>query len=306
MKIFILFLFLCSSLISLAQTPYDSFAPEQSVKRLIRLPNTSFKVVNPETDDSIRCIDFDKNTLSLILSDEKGTEIKKVVLSTKDVKFVTMDPLAEKYYSISPYAYCAGNPVNAIDINGDSITILNLGAKQHMAMLIQNDVGKWQYFSVNGDNVYFSGRHKGGREFDDLNVGEWNTPQEFLDSEYNSIGDKNDKNSSKYEFTEAYVIPTTGEQDQIIRSAFMNISKNESYDILKNNCSTAVQRSMEAAGLITYNKETYNYRVPANRSLGESSFHIQYSSPRPILPSTSFKSIIRINPQGQIISKSRR
>jgi hypothetical protein len=33
-----------------------------------------------------------------------------------------MDPLAEKYYSISPYAYCGNNPVNAIDLRGDSIT----------------------------------------------------------------------------------------------------------------------------------------------------------------------------------------
>ena len=30
----------------------------------------------------------------------------------------TMDPLAEKYYSISPYAWCANNPVNNIDVNG--------------------------------------------------------------------------------------------------------------------------------------------------------------------------------------------
>lgn len=29
-----------------------------------------------------------------------------------------MDPLAEKYYSISPYAYCAGNPVNIVDPDG--------------------------------------------------------------------------------------------------------------------------------------------------------------------------------------------
>ena len=33
----------------------------------------------------------------------------------------TMDPLCEKYYNISPYVYCANNPINAIDINGDSI-----------------------------------------------------------------------------------------------------------------------------------------------------------------------------------------
>jgi len=28
------------------------------------------------------------------------------------------DDLREKYYSISPYAYCAGNPVRFIDVNG--------------------------------------------------------------------------------------------------------------------------------------------------------------------------------------------
>ncbi len=29
-----------------------------------------------------------------------------------------MDPLAEKYYSISPYAWCANNPINVVDLNG--------------------------------------------------------------------------------------------------------------------------------------------------------------------------------------------
>ena len=33
-------------------------------------------------------------------------------------RFTTMDPLAEKYYSISPYAYCAGNPVMFVDPDG--------------------------------------------------------------------------------------------------------------------------------------------------------------------------------------------
>ena len=30
-----------------------------------------------------------------------------------------VDPLAEKYYNVSPYAYCGDNPVNAIDPNGE-------------------------------------------------------------------------------------------------------------------------------------------------------------------------------------------
>jgi len=32
--------------------------------------------------------------------------------------WTSVDPLAEKYYSISPYAYCAGNPIRYVDIKG--------------------------------------------------------------------------------------------------------------------------------------------------------------------------------------------
>ena len=35
-----------------------------------------------------------------------------------DGAFNSIDPLAEKYYSMSPYAYCAGNPVNLVDPDG--------------------------------------------------------------------------------------------------------------------------------------------------------------------------------------------
>ena len=33
-------------------------------------------------------------------------------------RWTTMDPLAEKYYSVSPYAFCSGNPVNFVDPDG--------------------------------------------------------------------------------------------------------------------------------------------------------------------------------------------
>lgn len=32
-----------------------------------------------------------------------------------------MDPFAEKYYNLSPYLYCAGNPVNMLDPHGEKI-----------------------------------------------------------------------------------------------------------------------------------------------------------------------------------------
>lgn len=33
-------------------------------------------------------------------------------------RFTTIDPMSEKYYNFSPYAYCAGNPVNLLDSDG--------------------------------------------------------------------------------------------------------------------------------------------------------------------------------------------
>lgn len=108
----------------LAQTPYDNFAPEQSVKSMIKLPQTQFRVENTDSNSKISRVEFDKNTLSLNLLDKNGNVIKTQVLDSNEKKFLTMDPLAEKYYSISPYAYCANNPVNAIDLRGDSITYI--------------------------------------------------------------------------------------------------------------------------------------------------------------------------------------
>ena len=37
-------------------------------------------------------------------------------------RWTTMDPLAEKYYSVSPYAFCSGNPVNFVDWDGEDFT----------------------------------------------------------------------------------------------------------------------------------------------------------------------------------------
>ncbi|WP_304487932.1 RHS repeat-associated core domain-containing protein, partial [Dysgonomonas sp. Marseille-P4677] len=55
-------------------------------------------------------------------------------------RFTSVDPLAEKYYSISPYAYVANNPINAIDPRGDSIwfTIENNVATMHVTGKVIN------------------------------------------------------------------------------------------------------------------------------------------------------------------------
>ena len=43
-------------------------------------------------------------------------------------RFTTNDRFSEKYHSLSPYQYGANNPVNTIDINGDSLLIVTPAA----------------------------------------------------------------------------------------------------------------------------------------------------------------------------------
>ena len=46
-------------------------------------------------------------------------------LSPSFHRFTSMDPLCEKYYGISPYAYCANNPVNLVDPEGEDLYIFD-------------------------------------------------------------------------------------------------------------------------------------------------------------------------------------
>ena len=53
--------------------------------------------------------------------------------------FNSIDPLAEKYYGISPYAYCAGDPVNCVDPTGMKPDSLEAA---YMADHVYNNSGK--------------------------------------------------------------------------------------------------------------------------------------------------------------------
>ena len=73
-------------------------------------------------------------------------------------RWTTMDPLAEKYYSISPYVYCAGNLVNLVDEEGKKIVIKDYG--EEIINYYWNEIeGQWGFYDLegnpyNGDNQY--------------------------------------------------------------------------------------------------------------------------------------------------------
>ena len=61
--------------------------------------------------------------------------------------FASLDPLAEKYPGISPYAYCAGKPVNRIDPNGNiwetaiDVASLVTGVKSFVSNVKEGNIG---------------------------------------------------------------------------------------------------------------------------------------------------------------------
>ena len=47
-----------------------------------------------------------------------GTKLSTLDYSATSAHWLSMDPLAEKYCSVSPYAFCSNNPINRYDPNG--------------------------------------------------------------------------------------------------------------------------------------------------------------------------------------------
>lgn len=71
------------------------------------------------------------------LLDKHGKLLKEKWLKAGENGWPTQDRFAEKYYSISPYAYCAGNPIRYIDMNGDSINVADEHREQFNKDLIK-------------------------------------------------------------------------------------------------------------------------------------------------------------------------
>ena len=212
-----------------------------------------------------------------------------------------VDPLCEKYYAISPYAYCGDNPINAIDDKGDSTCVLNYGSgsHQHLAMLIQNDEGKWSYYSFNGTKIFSSTFGLlGGAPHNNLGERSFDSPTDFLNSTYNSDETKEDIKQDKingYGYTEGYILPTTPKEDGIIKEKFVK-AVNEGYNLLTNQCANGVQKALNSVGIKTTTINNFNHSTSSGAVFPMSP--LDRVEVNPYLPSSAFKAIRDNNPEG--------
>lgn len=95
-----------------------------------------------DTENGLNLYDYDARQMDIIFG-----------------RFTSVDPMAEKYYSISPYVYCSNNPINQIDPDGrDGIYIAfpdykistplgKVGNLGHAGvLLINNKTGGTKYY----------------------------------------------------------------------------------------------------------------------------------------------------------------
>lgn len=110
-----------------AQSPYVMFgdnskmleAKNESVPGIYRVGVQSLNGANFYAD-----FDLSKGIATLINKDG-NIILQDSISENAKAMFTTIDPLCEKYYHLSPYSYCGGDPINRVDLHGDSITILD-------------------------------------------------------------------------------------------------------------------------------------------------------------------------------------
>ena len=168
------------------------------------------------------------------------------------MRWMTPDPLAEDYSSTSPYVYCADNPIRVLDARGDSLAVIQASDHEHIALLIQNEDGKWAYYSINGKDLYFGTTFFGGKTKDEKGALVFDSVQKFLDSTNNvSIGKRKER-MNNFDVTgslylEAYVLDY--ETDDRSAVTQFNALSNEKYSLFSRNCATIVRDSIRASGI---------------------------------------------------------
>ncbi|MBR6179727.1 MAG: RHS repeat-associated core domain-containing protein [Prevotella sp.] len=169
-----------------------------------------------------------------------------------------MDPLCEKYYNVSPYAYCGNNPVRYIDPDGKDVYLIiwatNNGRFGHAGVAISNY--KQERIKVNGqwttrmvpDGTYtYRDLWPGGE-----GVGKNNYDQNISASYHNfkvSYNDILNKDVSRSEGGPAdgvVKIPTNFDIDRNVQEALNTYESNHPYyNTLTNNCSDYAEEALE-------------------------------------------------------------
>ncbi len=140
-------------IVEFAQNPFSDYG---YAVQMVTLTSGQFE----ESHDADRIVEigdvrFDTKTGKIMgrIEEREVKEMDAQVVS----RFISIDPHCERYYSISPYAYCKNNPVNRIDPDGkDDYRFSDLG-QIHIIKGTRNNGSKTdRLFASNGTYIEVS------------------------------------------------------------------------------------------------------------------------------------------------------
>ena len=74
--------------------------------------------------------------------------------------WLSVDPMSDKYPSLSPYVYCADNPVRCVDPNGEKIVVDGDDASDVVTQINNKTSEKFNVFIDDNGNMDYSGKAK--------------------------------------------------------------------------------------------------------------------------------------------------
>lgn len=101
-----------------AQTPYDDFAPSGKPKPILTLPTSIFRVDNIDTAAAVKYLLFEKESSTLLYVGQNDSVIAFETLQAREMKWWSVDPLANEAPGIGPYTFVDDNPIANVDPDG--------------------------------------------------------------------------------------------------------------------------------------------------------------------------------------------
>ena len=155
--------------------------------------------------------------------------------------WLTQDPLAEKYYAVSPYAFCAGNPIKYIDLWG---TKFSDALKKEVNRLRQRISEMTEYNNQRIERLRAQQKEEGAteRKIVRLNrkIEHWSNTNAQL-AEVTKELDVLENSSQEYDYKIQERTPNTGETTYIGTSVVIQMCPNSSFDLLAHELKHAYQ-----------------------------------------------------------------
>lgn len=179
-------------------------------------------------------------------------------------RFTTVDPLAEKYYSVSPYVYCLNNPLLYTDPKGDSVRVyvettgsghswISVGEGDNMVIYSYEPLNRDAKLSSPENLRVLKGKH--AKDYNNAKMKETAmysyVVSDLTDQKMTEVMDGILSSATK-------TWKSPGDEDK--GTTTNNIV--EDYFLLGNNCTTVVSDALNQTGSKVLERETYNVQIP--------------------------------------------